>query len=50
MLNVKELYGYIKKLEQEVNEKSIEALSVLLSTVGRELEGDVFQSEVCIEE
>lgn len=45
MMNVKEIYEYIRKLEQETSEKCIEALCRILTTVGRELEADVFQTE-----
>lgn len=45
MISVKEIFEFIRKLEQETNEKCIEALCNLLTTVGRELEADVFQTE-----
>ncbi|XP_014273030.1 eukaryotic translation initiation factor 4 gamma 1 [Halyomorpha halys] len=45
LLTVKETFEYIKKLENEVNEKSIEALCCLLSNYGKDLEAAALQTE-----
>lgn len=48
MIDVKDVFCYVKKLEQEVNEKCIEALCRLLATAGRELEIAVLRTEVSL--
>uniref|UniRef100_A0A0A9W4H4 Eukaryotic translation initiation factor 4 gamma 1 n=1 Tax=Lygus hesperus TaxID=30085 RepID=A0A0A9W4H4_LYGHE len=45
MIDVKDVFRYVKKLEQEDNEKCIESLCKLLTTAGKELETAVLQTE-----
>uniref|UniRef100_T1IGP7 MIF4G domain-containing protein n=1 Tax=Rhodnius prolixus TaxID=13249 RepID=T1IGP7_RHOPR len=44
-LDIREIFQYIRKLEADVQEKSIESLCKLLGRVGEELEAAIFQSE-----
>ncbi|KAF6203426.1 hypothetical protein GE061_001757 [Apolygus lucorum] len=46
MIEVKEVFRYVKKLEQEDNEKCIESLCKLLTTAGKELEIAILQTDV----
>uniref|UniRef100_A0A224XA46 Putative eukaryotic translation initiation factor 4 gamma 1 n=1 Tax=Panstrongylus lignarius TaxID=156445 RepID=A0A224XA46_9HEMI len=46
MLDIRGIFQYIKKLEQNVNERSTGSLCKLLGRVGEELEAAIFQSEL----
>ncbi|XP_024081352.1 uncharacterized protein LOC106661616 isoform X2 [Cimex lectularius] len=45
MTGVRDVFQYIKKLEQDVTDKSIEGLTVLLTVTGKELEIAVLETE-----